>query len=425
MAAKTDLDHNHSLFLHPSDTTGAPIISIQLTGSESYSTWSRAMKIQLLGKNKLVLVVGTLKKGNFDTELVLKELIAGILYARNARKVWEDLRERFDKVNASRDEFHSMARTQIFMISPTPSINKAYAIFVEWKSQRSVDNASVVGEGIDLAALLAGKGGNYQNHQKPKRNWNKRRDSEAIREGKWQRAPQLTADQYDQIMKLLNKDPPKEAMANMAGTTYSFMANIAKENLIVDTEATNHMVADLGMLTNVKDIIATRDKRVHLPSGDFTLVSYVGNCKITETGKVQDVLYVPEFAYNLLSVSKITRYLHCFVSFYPDFCLFQDLSNRKERGIGRKKDGLYLLAPKASLKAGNNTPLTVKGLSVRTIKKDIFLWHKRVGNASGGSLKELLGYKWEDCKSAIDSDDVCPMARHVRQPFSLNILFDP
>ncbi|XP_019230586.1 PREDICTED: uncharacterized protein LOC109211504 [Nicotiana attenuata] len=93
MAAKTDLDHNHPLFLHPSDTRRAPIISIQLTGSDNYITWSRAMEIQLLGKNKL----------GIDHELTLKELITGIVYENNARAIWDDLRERFDK-----DEFDNM-----------------------------------------------------------------------------------------------------------------------------------------------------------------------------------------------------------------------------------------------------------------------------------------------------------------------------
>ncbi|XP_019226022.1 PREDICTED: uncharacterized protein LOC109207536 [Nicotiana attenuata] len=63
---------------------------------------------------------GTLKKEDFSTGLghqwdrcnaivlgwimssVSKELITGILYARDTRKVWEDLKERFDKVNISR-----------------------------------------------------------------------------------------------------------------------------------------------------------------------------------------------------------------------------------------------------------------------------------------------------------------------------------
>ncbi|XP_070025437.1 uncharacterized protein [Nicotiana sylvestris] len=288
---------------------------------------------------------------------VLKELINGVLHARDARKVLEDLRERFDKVNTSGvyqlhkaittitqgidcvsvylsklknlwDEFDSMvpppcdcarskniiefmqkqkvlqflmglnnnyehARSQILITSPTPSNNKLYSMLVKRESQKLVDNTSVVGERIDLAALLAGKRENYQNHQKPKRRWNvenldpnfvsidDRRGEipEAIKEGNWQRASQLTADQYDQIMKLLNEDPPNELMANMEGTTYSFMAKIAKGNWIVDTGATNHMVADLGMLIDVKDISPTKDKRVHLSIGDCTIVSHIAERK--------------------------------------------------------------------------------------------------------------------------------------------------
>lgn len=113
-------DHNHALFLHPSDTTGASIIPMQLSGSDNYSEWSRAMKIQLLGKNKLGIVDGTWKKEDFAADLshqwdrcnavvqgwimssVIPELHTGIVYATSAKSVWDDLRERFDKVNASR-----------------------------------------------------------------------------------------------------------------------------------------------------------------------------------------------------------------------------------------------------------------------------------------------------------------------------------
>ncbi|XP_070008521.1 uncharacterized protein LOC142162233 [Nicotiana tabacum] len=67
---------------------------------------------------------------------------------------------------------YEQARRQILKTSPTSIINKAYAMLIKRESQRSVANAFVVGEGIDLVALLTGKGGNYQNYQKPKRNWN-------------------------------------------------------------------------------------------------------------------------------------------------------------------------------------------------------------------------------------------------------------
>ncbi|KAK6788867.1 hypothetical protein RDI58_012666 [Solanum bulbocastanum] len=59
----------HRLPIIQHDTTGVSIISIGLTGSENYSLWSHAMRIQLLGKNKLGLVDGTLNMDKFDKEL--------------------------------------------------------------------------------------------------------------------------------------------------------------------------------------------------------------------------------------------------------------------------------------------------------------------------------------------------------------------
>lgn len=71
------------------------------------------MEIQFLGKNKLGLVDRTMKKWDFDRELghqwdrcnaiILGWITSsGIVYAKNARAVWKDLRERFDKVNTLR-----------------------------------------------------------------------------------------------------------------------------------------------------------------------------------------------------------------------------------------------------------------------------------------------------------------------------------
>ena len=50
------LSHNHPLFLSTADTSGVVLISIQLTGAENYSVWSRSMRIAILGRNKLGLI---------------------------------------------------------------------------------------------------------------------------------------------------------------------------------------------------------------------------------------------------------------------------------------------------------------------------------------------------------------------------------
>ncbi|XP_075079228.1 uncharacterized protein LOC142164710 [Nicotiana tabacum] len=63
------LDHNHPLYLHASDGPGSMSVGLILTGMENYSLWSRAMKVALLGKNKLCLVDGSTSKEDFGPNL--------------------------------------------------------------------------------------------------------------------------------------------------------------------------------------------------------------------------------------------------------------------------------------------------------------------------------------------------------------------
>ena len=55
------------------------------------------------------------------------------------------------------------------------------------------------------------------------------------------------------------------------------------------------------------------------------------------------VLSLPNFSFNLMSVSKLTRALKCYISFFPDFCLFQDLMTKQIIGRGCESGGLYIL----------------------------------------------------------------------------------
>ncbi|GJV29950.1 hypothetical protein Tco_1386398 [Tanacetum coccineum] len=56
--------------------------------------------------------------------------------------------------------------------------------------------------------------------------------------------------------------------------------------------------------------------------------------------KVNRVLYVPDFKFNLLSVSRLSRDLQCCISLFPDFCVMQGLQRRNLIGAGRCEGGL-------------------------------------------------------------------------------------
>lgn len=77
-------------------------------------------------------------------------------------------------------------------------------------------------------------------------------------------------------------------------------------------------------------------RRVYLPSGASTSVSYVDKCETTDG----NFLSVPAFKHDFISVSHITK-KKCSVNFFPEFFVLQDLSNGKVNRICKKIDGLY------------------------------------------------------------------------------------
>ena len=54
-----NLDFGNPLYLHPSDTSGTPLLTCKLCGTENYKVWSCAMILALETKNKLGFIDGT------------------------------------------------------------------------------------------------------------------------------------------------------------------------------------------------------------------------------------------------------------------------------------------------------------------------------------------------------------------------------
>ncbi|XP_019230061.1 PREDICTED: uncharacterized protein LOC109211022 [Nicotiana attenuata] len=111
----TMLDHNHPLFLQAGDAPALILIPIKLTGPENYALWSRAMNLALRGKGKLGFMDGNCVKIRYRGELVEQwkkcnaivlswiestvssEFMPSIVFASDAKKVWNDFQERFDR----------------------------------------------------------------------------------------------------------------------------------------------------------------------------------------------------------------------------------------------------------------------------------------------------------------------------------------
>ncbi|XP_070040795.1 uncharacterized protein [Nicotiana tomentosiformis] len=137
------IDHNHPLYLHPSDALGSLSVGIQLVGMENYTLWDRAMGVALLGRNKLGFIDGTITRDTFGpalehqwdrcnaivvswlTKSVSKELLSEILFLSNAHLVWKELQGRFNKVNGSR--LYSLHKKIFTLTQGTLSVSVYYS----------------------------------------------------------------------------------------------------------------------------------------------------------------------------------------------------------------------------------------------------------------------------------------------------------
>ena len=88
------------------------------------------------------------------------------------------------------------------------------------------------------------------------------------------------------------------------------------------------------------------------------------------------VLSLPNFSFNLMFVSKLTQALKCYISFFLEFCLFQDLMMMRIIGRGRESENLYILDSTVSrpiVCSGVTTPLEIDcrlgHLSLQLLKK--------------------------------------------------------
>nr|XP_016463323.1 PREDICTED: uncharacterized protein LOC107786370 [Nicotiana tabacum] len=109
----------------------------------------------------------------------------------------------------------------------------------------------------------------------------------------------------------------------------------------MDSGATNHMTGNPNMFSSFRSHKAPSPITVV----DGSTCSSVGSDIIKPTSSItlSSILCLPNLAFNLISVSKITKDLNCCVAFFSDHCLFLDLKTMQVIGKGYISGDLYIL----------------------------------------------------------------------------------
>ena len=108
--------------------------------------------------------------------------------------------------------------------------------------------------------------------------------------------------------------------ANLAFTSgiHAFLAS--RSLWVIDSGDWAHMTGTPLTLSSLTPTIAYPP--VYIADGRSCSVKGYGSTKPTPSLTLHNVLYVPGFPTNLLSISTITRTLNCVAIFYPFHCVF-------------------------------------------------------------------------------------------------------
>jgi len=89
--------------------------------------------------------------------------------------------------------------------------------------------------------------------------------------------------------------------ADASSSLKAFFYTYKGRKWIIDTGATHHITSTLDNLDNAKVSPAHAANKVHLPNGKVAIVSHVGNTCVLDNQPVSNVLFLPDFNFNLLS----------------------------------------------------------------------------------------------------------------------------
>jgi len=346
------------------------------------------------------------------------------------KKTVED--SRIYKFLASLNIEFDEVRGRIIGRPPLPSIGEVFAEVRKEESRRSVMlKKKGTGESIEISALIsdaaANKAANYQRrfddkprvwcdfcnkprhtretcwkiHGKPV-NWKSSKQGEKNRgfptANEADSGP-FNKEQIDQLLKLIKSNSssgtPSVLLAQTGRNPKAFSC-LNFSPWIIDSGASDHMTS-FSHLFNTYFPCSGHDK-IRIADGSFSPIAGKGFIKLTEKINLNAVLHVPNLAYNLLSVSKLSKDSNCRVTFFESHCEFQDQNSGMMIGRARMLEGLYYFD---EVPVSNKKAQSFNSTSSISVREKIMLWHYRLGHPSFLYLKHLFPklFKGIDCSS--------------------------
>lgn len=139
---------------------------------------------------------------------------------------------------------------------------------------------------------------------------------------------------------LVNHVSSSSTIRDLSGNIACFFVIGKNTTWIIDSGATDHMVCSPSLLTESSSV---KNCTIQLPNGTRAIVTHVGSVTFSPYLILTNVLCVPSFHLNLISINKLVYNSHYLATFTHNAYVIQDQHSRKMIGMGTERGGMYYL----------------------------------------------------------------------------------
>ncbi|XP_074302539.1 uncharacterized protein LOC141634162 [Silene latifolia] len=218
---------------------------------------------------------------------------------------------------------------------------------------------------------------------------------------------------------------------NTSDYLHNFIAS--EHDWIIDSGASDHMSANKALFTEMKPL--PKPILVGLPDGTTKVVIFSGIIILSHRIILYNVLFIPGFKHNLLSVGQLLSTSKLLIHFSVNECMIQDPASNLSVAVCPRIGGLYKLnAPLLKNEDLNHSLVTdvcnnvVTGTLNNSVHetvsscnkecnavKSVNLIHARLGHTSLAKMHHIVGIDCKNLKSYYC--DTCIIAKIHKQPF--------
>ncbi|WVZ09093.1 hypothetical protein V8G54_022439 [Vigna mungo] len=193
-------------------------------------------------------------------------------------------------------------------------------------------------------------------------------------------------------------------------TIFGLNSHKEKGTWILDSGAKDHVVSSLNLFQSYEKI---NPITINLPNGMKTKATHKGVIQTYDKIILKDVLFILDFCYNLISISKLVAHNHLCLTFNNTVCSIQDMTTNKKIGSVNSHASLYIFSDSNNIQQHLNNSANIHQICKVRCNN---LWHNRLGHMFDRRL-DILKQKYHCIDSRFDKCNACHSAKQKRLPF--------